>query len=71
MSESTGKSKSRSHSRRAADEFQKAAEAFAEHALPPEAMSHLREAARHLLRAGISALDEADRRARERGKRDA
>ena len=69
MADSTGKTTgSRAHARRAKDEFGKAAEAFAEHIVPPETMEHLREAARHLLRAGITALDDADRRARARRK---
>ncbi len=50
----------------AAEELRKAAEASVEHLIGSETGNRIRNAARHALRAGLSALDDADQRASER-----
>lgn len=60
MSESTGTD----HLRQAHEELRNAANRVADHLVGADVRNHLRAAARHMLQAGVAALDEADRRAK-------
>lgn len=56
----------RAHLHQAHEHLRGAARAWAEQAVPPAARDHLADAARHLLQAGIAAVDAAQERDRAR-----
>lgn len=54
------------HVRQARDHIRQAARLWADQVVQPEVRSHLRDAARSVLNAGLATIDAAERRDRER-----